>query len=338
MSGNSKEIPGFYRDPVTGKYYRDVPGSSNIPALKKLKIEREVNEEYKIKPEITNTVRYLNAREIRTTGGMQDTKEYLKMRWHLKEQIKSTALDELRVNFSFTSVDYIIGSKDSVYGFWNDEKYRRYIIGTMEFEDHSHHNLYFHKAFGYVIDMCEGLDDDFIVVYNSSCRNGLLVERVDEYDRMPMLQYGQHFAGRTLEYFKRQVFCCCCNKNSLRYAFGCENVVGFINAHNRESYKKIDGRVHTLAFNDTGNLMASGVHTGKLSLHDLRTKEMVMNMEISKTCLVDSSVLNSHHIIVSGADDVLCCVRFSFNFSVCNFIIEIEFCNLNYVLQIFPLS
>lgn len=309
MSGDSKELPGFYRDPVTGKYYRDVPGNDNIPVIKKLKIEKEVNEEFKIKPKITNAVRYLNAREIRTIGGLQDTKEYLKMRWHLKEQINNSALNRLRVNFYFTSVDYITGSKDSIYGFWNDE-YRRYVIGTMKFNDHSHHSLYFHKGFGYVIDMCEGLHDDFVVLYNSSCRNGLLVERVDEYDRMPLLQYGQHFAGRTLDYFKRQIFCCCCEKNSLCYVFGCENVVGFIDDHNREEYIKINGRVHSLAFNETGNLMASGVHYGKLYLHDLRTKEMVMNIEISKSVLVDLSVMNSHHIIVSGTDDVLCTVRF----------------------------
>ena len=311
MSETSKEIPGFYRDPVTGKYYKDGPGSFHNPSLKKLKTEREVNEEFKIKPKITNVVRFLNAREIKAIGGVQESKEYLKMKWHLKKKIKSAALDTLRVNFTITSVGYIIGSDSAIYGFWNDEKHQSYIIGSTKLRElFDYNSSYFLKAFGFVIDMCEGLDDDFIVVYNNSCRNGLLVERVDEFDRMPLLQYGQYFAGRRLEYFKRQIFCCSCSKSRACYAFGCDNYIGLVNDHNSEVYVKIDGRVHTVAFDNTGNLVASGVHTGKLFLHDLRIKEEVMNIELSKSCLVDSSMLNSHQIIIAGADDVLCSVRY----------------------------
>lgn len=170
--------------------------------------------------------------------------------------------------------------------------------------------MYFLKSPNYVVDMWEDAKQRYLIIlYNSSCRSESLVQAVNGNFFESRLFNGQLFADLKS---CSQIVWARSNRDVIS-AFGFENVVCFIHTHRRcflyvYVKDKLYGRVHT-AYDDTGNLLAGGIHIRKLFCNDLRTKKVIWE---SNSCLIDSYMLNRYQTVVVGENDLLCNVSFSF--------------------------
>lgn len=314
---NKREIPGFYRDPETGRFYRDNPGPSGNSSVKALQRKKK---ELPVPPKHTNVVNFLNNRSINAIGSVPEQRQYWEMRIFTKRGIQK---ELIKLNSArITAPEFIKGGETSVYGMWNcvvqqgTKLKQQYAIGETNFLNVSSQKLRMKTHSNYIIDMCEGPNDTIVAVYNNQ---NVMHAYAEFFPRRPPVIINStqiFFSADIFEPSRRRIdrsalFCCSSTSTGTEttVGFGSESLVNLFKIEDSRTIVKTvpveNRRVHSLAFDSMGKVMTYGTNNGRLYVYDTTTDAMVHEFQIHDCCLIDAAFLNDYQVIIASVDDSL---------------------------------
>lgn len=302
MANNKIDIPGFIRDPETGRYFRENPADMGNSSLKKIKLEVKAKTAPKVRPsKIKNVSNFLRMRDIGSFNGVVAESEYCKMMVKNKKEVFSEKMNvtlNLDEQCSMESVEFIIGSEKANIGLWNHKigSQHKYIVMERNFFNAQDHRSMNYKTTKYnIIDMCEAPNDILVCIYNNFVHNTTSIHC-----------FAKHYEDDSLIFRKGAFYCCSAVGNGIAYAAGGENCIKLFNVNDVDESLHLKGRVHTLSSDKDGKLLAAGLHDGRIRLYDVTTKKVTTEIKGLDTCIVESAFRESTpYAIFAGLPDKL---------------------------------
>lgn len=313
MSPKKSDIPGFYRDPLTGKYYREKPDDmATSESMKKIKdsVAAEQLKAIKDKPRpIRNTLTYLRERELAGKNGFLSIHSYYGMRIGNKTLKCDVDLNMTQVKCpDIAEVEYIKASPAYVYGVWKRRSTTEncsYVFGHIDMNGaEAPKDIEFYYTNKYIVDICQNISGTCAFVSNCP-KTGL---------GSCHLVWRTNFNTEVYDHFhsmKTTLFSCAhaVVDDTVRIAVGGENIVIEYNGLAPNFKVRIPGNVHTVAYNEDGTHLIFGTSKGVLGLVDLRLdyneKPTPLLQKVSNSSLIDSCFLSDEQIIVAVSNNRL---------------------------------
>ncbi|GBM68773.1 hypothetical protein AVEN_97907-1 [Araneus ventricosus] len=313
------EIPGFYLEPRTGRYFRVPASGSPLPRLFNGSRVEAASADFNTRrrktvyeptvPRFKSILNCLNSNQIGSIESHNYQREVSTLRLenlHLAHQfVYPSGNKELRIRF-------LKGGIKHLYGQWVSQMNGTFFYAFGDFTDLRHapaleahrYEITYLAPQIVVADMCEGFSHPLCLLYvGNDFNSGLGTAR---------LTWRREFSNDASEmsrhfYVNSAVWCCCSNKFSGTFALGVENGI-YVHNYSAHLYtKQFKGQVLGVHFKKTGEIIYAGVNHGKLITVDTRVRDPVYKTKLNDYALTEVALLdNENYMICGGLGNFLC--------------------------------
>lgn len=327
------ELPGFHRDPKSGKYFRipkrgyGLPSTSyEVPAGPSVSNRKSKRTYGPVTPKFKNMLDC----QKNFQNGCIETSDY-------ESTVLSLRLKNLRLEQEYTypsgneelNIRYLKKGLKSLYGLWVSRSNDSFCYAFGDFKNSSvppeleahKYEITYLPAQITVADLCEGFSHPLCLLYvGNDWVTGHGTARLTwrRHISDDVTEISRHF------YVNSAVWCCASNKFTDKFALGVENGV-YVNSPMAHLYKHLKGQTHAVCFNKMGYLIFAGVNSGRLAIIDTRDQEPVSRYKLNDYCISDVSVLsNENYLICAGGGDYLSKIDLRIQRSVVDYIGEMR--------------
>ncbi|XP_054718242.1 uncharacterized protein LOC129227675 [Uloborus diversus] len=302
------ELPGFDRDPVTGKYYRKLPaGSPSCFDVRRHPNSPEDNSAEKLK--IPNVAKLISQRDL---GQLVNTKfetDILELKTKdifLKK--KFTFPGDVINELALMDCQFLKRGNGTIIGKWSCKNFPN-MCYLGEFEDDvtnlhkkSDPLLHAYLVKKFITDFCECYDSQYRYVVFSAHRNCDNVGLIYLINTQICADRSEFASITYLDLnIVSPIWCCASNHQKLNFAVGLEKFVNVYSSTRIIRSIGVPGQAHTVEFDKTGNLMFSGLNNGRLIMSDLRTRrEHDVSVKLSDCCLQEIKLSSGENYIIYG--------------------------------------
>lgn len=315
MANNPKasmEIPGYYWDNNTRRYYKEDPAHPRpIPQVFPTVVQSKNFLETISTPK--NMLAMLKKRELglgKCNGHSFENFITTRSLQHLK-CIKELKMTSRQPTNSSTDVTFLKGGENSMYLELSTD-----CIYTLQQKMHffslpkkSPTLRFFQSSPFSTVDMCEGLrsgriHSTFVVISDSNLWRTALWKH-------PTRNPG-HFDEDThsvsLDESEAPIWCCNKNDFTKKFILGKQNKIFILQYCSRQLlFRPIRGEVRSAQFDKQGNLIYAGLHTGHFEMIDLRTDESVFRTSLHNRGIDEIVPVFDERQLICGAFDGMLC-------------------------------
>ncbi|XP_015922498.1 uncharacterized protein [Parasteatoda tepidariorum] len=297
------DIPGYIYDHITKRYYREATGPwANVKKeVMQIEVKQTVSQMNFPKPK--SMIDLLQQREYGMRKNFSIESPFLKLKTDVSFDSSKNVMavsDQLS-----PSVLMIKGGQHNIFGLWKTKDKWNQIVGEVYIDSSKlDPQVDFRKAFVIgVQDFCDGYRDSELLMiasndYMTESGRIILLHRAGGEENIQPARYHLN---------KSTVFSCCCNSFVRNFAVGSELSVTIENSMGRLYSRHAYGNVHSIQYNDTGDLLYCGLHNGAFSVMDLRMREEPTNLKLFDSGINECCVLgNKEEIILGSFDGVVC--------------------------------
>ncbi|XP_055927236.1 DDB1- and CUL4-associated factor 4-like [Argiope bruennichi] len=305
------EIPGFYVEPQTGRYFQVPINGSPLPSLFNGARVEPASADFNIRrrkiiyepkrPRFNSIVNCINSNQMGSIDTLTYQQEVSALRmenWHLGSQYV----------YPFGNSDIEIrllkGGMKYLYGHWSSSSNATFFYAFDDFRSleapacvSHHYQIAYISPQIVVADMCEAYSHRLSILYvGNDFNSGLGTARLTWRRELSenVTEGSRHF------YVNSAVWCCCSNRFTGLFALGIENGIYIHNYDTHLYTKPFKGQVLGIHYKKTGDIIYAGVNHGKLITVDTRVRNPVCKTKLNDYALTELSLLEDENYMICG--------------------------------------